>query len=297
MINRKITGFGFGLLASFFGVFTGIAVKWLHHEIPTVQVLFIRFLIGFLIMLPIVIKKEGSLKVALTPWVNQILRAVSGLIGVFCCYHVITKINFTDFMVVGRVHPLIMIGLSLFFLKEKAGSKKVFAAFLAVLGALIAIKPNLSSPLLYILLVFFGISLCAFGDIFVKKLTVTESCEKIALCFFGIGALILLCMMPFVWVTPTSISVLIPLLTIGVSGLLSQYFMIKSYNALSAGTLGLLSSSQLIWAVIFGASLWGEAMGIDIFIGMFLIFFSSVLGAIDLKFASHKSFFNVRNNE
>jgi len=262
-MNKKIIGFGYGLLSSFCGVFTGIMVKCLNHEIPTTQLMFIRFLIGFFILLPIVIKKESGLKLTTTPWLAHIIRAILGIVSMFCCYYAIPKINFTDYMVIGRTYPLIMIALSLLILKEKRSSKKLFAAFLAVMGAVIAVQPDLTSPLLFIFVVIFGISIAALSDIFVKKLTAIESCEKIILCFFGIGALVLSFAMPFVWVAPSKITVLIPLLIIGISGLLSQYFITKAYKMLTASTVGVIGSSQLIWAVIFGVGMWNEAMGLE----------------------------------
>ncbi len=283
-MKKGVVGFGFGILASLFGVFSGIAVKWVDDEIPTLQLLFIRFAIGFVIMLPVVIKKEGSLRFSTTPWAKHMLRALLGLIGVLSFYYAIPKVNFIDYTVLGRLYPLLMICLGFLFLKEKAGSSKILAALLAVLGAAIGVKPDLSSPPLYILLILFGVLVCASSDIVVKKLTSSQSCEKILLCFFGIATIVLAFFMPFVWVTPATVGLFLPILAIGFLGLLSQYFLTKAYETLNAGTMGVLSSSELIWAVIFGAGIWNEAMGWTMWAGLSVIFMSSLLGVVELPF-------------
>jgi|GEM_PF-6765600 len=274
-MTKKILGYTFALLGCFFGVLSGISVKWIDHEIPTLELLFFRFLIGFVIMLPIVIKKEGPLKLSSTPWGKHILRAFLGMLAVFSCYYAIPKVNFTDYVILGRVYPIFMIGLSLFFLKEKATFDKILAAFLAVIGAAIAIKPSLESPPIFLLLILFGVFVASLSDIVVKKLTVTQSCEKIVLCFFGIAAFSLAFCMPFVWVTPMNMNYILIIISIGITGLLSQYFVTKAYSTLNAGTVGVISSSQLIWAVLFGVSLWNETIELHVWIGMFVIFLSS----------------------
>ncbi len=277
-MRNKILGFGFGLLANFFMVFTGVVVKWVDQEIPTAQLLFIRFLVGFLIMLPIVIKKEGGLKWTTTPWRKHLLRAVLGLVAIFSFYYAIPKVNFVDYVVLGRLYPFLMIVFGYMFLKEKAGPTKVVAALLAIVGALIMVRPDLNSEGLFLLMIVLGIAIAAVSDIVVKKLTATESCEKIILCFFGMAAIILGCFMPFLWKTPASGSLLLSLLIIAGTGLLTQFFMTKAYAVLNAGTVGLVSSTQLIWAVCFGAGLWSETMGLHTWVGIGVIFISSFLG-------------------
>ncbi len=283
MKKIAVVGFSFGILASFFGVFTGVAVKWVGHEIPTVQLLFIRFLFGFVFLLPIVLKKEGGLQLSTSPWSKHLLRTVLGLTAMVSCYYAIAEVSFIDYVVLGRLYPFIILGCSLLLLKEKASANKILAAVLAVVGSALAVKPDLSSPPLYILMIVFGVFVSALGDVVVKQLTRSESCEKIILCFFGIGAVLLAFLMPFFWVTPTTSSLVWPLLVVGVSGTLSQYFVTKAYTLLNAGTVGVISSSQLIWAVAFGAGIWHETMDYQAWLGLFVIVLSTFLGILNFS--------------
>ena len=276
-MKNTILGYIFVLTACFFGVLTGFIVKWMDNEIPVLQILFIRFTVGFFVMLPVILKKEGSFKIPKSAKSNHLWRSILGLLSVLLCYYAIPKIKFSDYVVLGHVYPILMIIFSFFFLKEKLKLNKTIAAILAVVGAAVAVRPDLDSPVLYLGILLIGVCIAALSDIFVKKLTTQESCVKIICCFFGISMLILSFCMPFVWVNPSNLNVVILILMISVLGLASQYFITKGYQLLNAGTIGVLTSSKLILGMVLGAMVWGEQIGLHSLVGMGIIFLSSFI--------------------
>ena len=108
-------------------------------------------------------------------------------------------------------------------------------------------------------------------------MTAYDSSVKITTFYFMLSAIILSVVMPFIWVTPSSLETYIALLLVGISGAALQYFLCEAYKQLKVSTVAIWRYSEFLWALILGITIWDEIPLTSLWFGAFLIFASSFI--------------------
>ena len=72
----------------------GVFVKYASDELPSSEILFSRFFIGFVFLLPFLIK-DGDFKVDMSQWKFLVLRNLAGIASMLLTFYAIKL--FTDF--------------------------------------------------------------------------------------------------------------------------------------------------------------------------------------------------------
>lgn len=273
--NKSIIGSIYACIAFLMGTLMSAAVKWIGDDLPLLQIIFLRFLVGIIFLVPICWKKEKNTILNITNWHKHLFRAILGIIAIGCFYYSLNQVSLVNYATLHHIYPLFVLLLSYFFLKEKIKLSQWIAIVLGFLGILIITKPTLDSSLIPVVVLLFGSCIAAASDILVKSLTKTESSFKIVLSFFGISTLFLGSFMPFIWVNPANSYVWIGILVVGLSGVSMQYLLTQSYRFLKASTVGVWRYSEFLWALLFGISVWKETTSLNLWIGAVIIFMSS----------------------
>lgn len=275
LANKSIVGSIYACVAFLMGTVMSAAVKWIGDDLPLLQIIFLRFLVGIIFLMPVCWKKEKNALLKITNWHKHLLRATLGIIAIGCFYYSLNQITLVNYATLHHVYPLFVLLLSYFFLKEKIKLSQWVAIVLGFLGILIITKPTFDSSVVPVGVLLFGSCIAAASDILVKSLTKTESSFKIVLYFFGISTVFLGFFMPFIWVNPANSYVWIGVLVVGLSGVSMQYLLTQSYRFLKASTVGVWRYSEFLWALLFGISVWEETTSLNLWIGAIIIFMSS----------------------
>jgi|SRR3989344_944265 len=153
----------------------------LTYSIPSSSIVFFEHLLGFLILSPIFFKNLKSVRALRLPdWVNLIaMTVVSSVLGTIFFTQALAK-SFSEFdfvtpILLQKLQPIFVVGLSAVFLKEKITKKFIVLAMFALIGSyvmsfgLTPVKLSLAGKELVVMLAL-GATFCwGAGTIMSKK--------------------------------------------------------------------------------------------------------------------------------
>ena len=262
------------LIASLFFTFQSAFVKEIGDNSSTVVILFARFSINLLLMIPIIIKdKDFSFKVK-RPSI-LLLRCIFGLIGLALFYYALNYIPLANAILLQNTRPLFIPIILLVFLKKKTVKMVILGIIISFIGIAIIINPGgkgafQSVALLALLSGFFTAVVAVLLRMFIRGNNQGKTNE--ALFYYALfGTVVMTIILPFFWKTP-SFYIILLLIGVGVFGMLFQLFMTVSYKYLSVA----ISTPMMYAAVIFGGILdwlvWNDKITWPFVIGMIIVF-------------------------
>lgn len=262
-------------LAYFMVVLMSAAVKWIGDEIPVLQTLYLRYIIGVCLLLPALLKESQpffSVNFKLHFW-----RGILGLSSIWCAYISLNMLPFVTYVTLSNIYPFVIIMICFLVLKEKIPIARWTAIGFGFCGILFIARPYWDVSLMGIGLILISTLLAALTDIIAKKMTEYDSSVKITLYYFILSAVILTFIMPFIWVMPSSLEICLALLVVGLSGTALQYFLCEAYKRMDASKVALWRYSEFLWALLFGITIWDEVPTLALWSGAALIFASSFI--------------------
>ncbi|SON50743.1 DMT family transporter [Vibrio tapetis] len=256
-MTRSLSLFSQALLllvaGNLFASLSDVSVKLLNGELSTYQYIFIRQLIGFLVVLPFwlrlskVQQSVGSLPL-------NLFRAHLVIIGSGCMMIAVTHLPLATANAVFYAAPVLMLPLSIWLLKEIPAKSKVIATCIGFIGVLIVLRP---SQFHWAALFAMGTAITlALFNILVRKLPVGQPVvttlfwtSLLSLPVSGLLAFIHWQPMSFVqlgWVASSAILILT-----------YNGCAVLAYRKVSADQIAMVEYSGLVFVTLFGV-LWFE---------------------------------------
>lgn len=118
-----------------------VAVKMLQGEVVPFQYMFLRQLFAFALIWPVWRKQPKVLRQLHDPKVT-LIRAHLVLLGAGCMVVAISYLPLATANAVFYAAPLLMLPLSILFLKERPSRNKIIATVTGFLGVLIVLRPS-----------------------------------------------------------------------------------------------------------------------------------------------------------
>jgi len=261
------------LIAALFFTFQSAFVKEIGDDSPTVIILFARFSINLLLMIPIIIRdKDFSFKVK-CPYL-LIFRCIFGIAGLSLFYYVLNYIPLANAILLQNTRPLFIPLILLVFLRKKTVKMVVTGIIISFIGIAIIINPGAgesfnSIALLALLSGFFTAVVAIFLRMFIRGNNLGKTNE--ALFYYALfGTIVMSVILPFFWKTP-SFYIILLLVGVGVFGMLFQLFMTVSMKYLQVS----IATPMMYSAVIFGGILdwviWNDQITLAFIIGMIIV--------------------------
>lgn len=150
---------------------------------------------------------------------------------------------------------LITLGGALF-LGEKIGPRRVAGIAVAVVGAMIIIRPGLGVFQSAALLPLIGAFTYATGAL-LTRLARSDSVATSVLWSAVLGTVVMTVVLPFVW-QPIAVRDLWVFGTLILFGTVSQWFLVRAFSLAEAGTLAPFGYAGLVWAGIWGWLFFGQ---------------------------------------
>lgn len=271
--NRTLEGVLWMLASglSFVGV-TGI-VRHLGTDLPAVQSAFLRFAFGVLFLLPTVapILRNGFAPGALRLFG---LRGVVHTAAVVCWFYAMARIPVAEVTAIGYLNPvLVTLGAALFF-GEKLAFRRMAAVGVAVIGALIVLRPGLREVTDGHLSQLGAAVFFAGSYLIAKRLSQIASAGAVVAMMSFFVTLGLLPFALWVWV-PVTVPQLAWLALVAGFATAGHYCMTRAFNAAPLAVTQPVTFLQLVWATLLGALVFGE--GVDPFV---LLGGGVIIGAI-----------------
>lgn len=263
--NRPLVGVGWMVLTGLLFVGVTAAVKHGAQELPAAESAFLRYLFGLLFFLPII----GTLrKTSLSSRQLKLfaLRGLAHTFGVMLWFHAMTRITIAEVTAMNYMTPIYVTLSAAFLLGEKLAARRIIAIALAFIGALIILRPGLR-PLTdgHVAMIFAAI-LLAFSYLSAKRVA-NEVSASVIVAMLSITVTIGL--IPFaivVWRWPT-LAEAGWMMVVAVLATAGHYTMTRAFAAAPVSVTQPVTFLQLVWSVILGILVFGEAADAWVIIG------------------------------
>ena len=116
-------------------------VKWLGAGYPATQVVFLRALIGLLLIAPLIWRDRAMFR-ALPDLPMHALRIILSVITLTASFFAISRVPLALFTAIGFTRPLVTMVMAAVLLREFIGPRRWLAAGIALIGVLIAVSPG-----------------------------------------------------------------------------------------------------------------------------------------------------------
>ena len=249
--------------------------KYLSTDLPVFQITWARYFFTIAFTFPIMFFfYRNQLKWSDKPKL-QIIRGLILLIANICFFYSISVISLAKALTLAFVAPLIVTAFSPMLLGEKVGFRRWSAVVIGFIGSLVVIRPgfveiNLASLAALATGVMYGFYL-----IITRKLSTSDN-PLLTLLLTGIvGAVIISCVMPFVWVNPT-LNQWSMMAAIGVFACIGHLFLILSLKYADASKLAPFSYFEIITNIIIGYYFFSDFPDNWTLLGLFIIVLSGI---------------------
>jgi drug/metabolite transporter (DMT)-like permease len=252
--------------------------KYLSHDMPSLEIAWIRFAVFTLIMMPGVIAHlPANVLYTARPGL-QILRGL-GLAGssiLFICglrYLPIAEASATSF-----IAPIFVTGLSILFLRESVGKRRWAATIAGLIGVLVIVRPGTAAfhPAAILPIVS---ALCWAGTLVLTRLISGADRTLTTMTISAlVGFVLLTVMLPFSWTAPGLREVGLAV-AIGITSTAGQWIVALAYRYGDASVLAPFSYSQLVWVSILGFLVFGEIPDLSTICGAIIIIGSGLYTA------------------
>jgi drug/metabolite transporter (DMT)-like permease len=258
-------------------------VKGVIHDLPVVQILFLRSVVVTLICLAI---GRAAMVCGLVRSPNKPMLLLRGVLtlAAWCMYYPAGReLQLAEMTTLYYVAPVITVVLAVVFLKERLTLARVGASAIGFFGVVVAVNPAGITIGLPALMALGAAFLWAVAMIVMR--TVSKSESSLVLVFsmnlFYVVALAGFAL-PF-WVPMDLREIAFVLLT-GVLGLAAQYALIDSARAVPVSVLGTVEYTALCWSFIFGFLFFAEMPSPLVYVGAGLV----VAAGLILAYSEHR---------
>ena len=244
--------------------------KYLSAELPVLQITWARYFFTVAFTLPIMFFFFRENLVWTDKPKLQFIRGLILLTANICFFYAISVISLAKALTLAFVAPLIVTAFSPIFLGEKVGFRRWSAVIIGFIGSLVVIRPgfveiNLASIAALGTGIMYGFYL-----IITRKLSTSDNPLLTLLLTGVVGAVIISCVMPFVWIKPT-INQWSMMAAIGVFACVGHLFLILSLKYADASKLAPFGYFEIITNLILGYYVFSDFPDKYTFIGLFII--------------------------
>lgn len=212
---------------------------------------------------------------------GQAGRGVLSIVGMFCNFGALARLPLIESNAISFTSPLFSVALAAMILKERVRIYRWSAVVVGFIGVLVILAPHSSeaqwtlaaagaTSLVGVLYGITGSFANAGVVIQTRRLTQSESTSSIVFYFSLSCALAGLATWPLGWIRPTG-SEFAALISIGVLGGSAHIFLTESYRYASASVVAPFDYTTMIWALLLGYLMFGEAPTLTIIAGSIII--------------------------
>ncbi|MGI2257301.1 DMT family transporter [Candidatus Cardinium hertigii] len=255
------------LLSIFTSCLNDLLTKLLITELSSCQVCFFRFILGSLVLVPIMYYRgRCAFKTERLPL--HIFRGLFLSIGMGLYAYSLTKITMSSATVIGFTNPIFVLILARIFLKEVVAWPIWMATLCTCLGMALILRPTTynSAALSCILATVFFASL----DIINKKYVAYE--PILSMLFFS-NLIASCCMLPvacYYWKAPTLLELSF-LSILGIGSNLILYFLLKAFQQSKVASLAPMKYTEWVLSILLGYLFFQEWPSLSAFLGAAII--------------------------
>ena len=267
-----MSAFLFKSLSVLFFVLMGTCIKLLADRVPLFEVVFFR---NFFALFPVIFMLwKNNLKIAdINQYPLHLMRAVFGICAMTLFFLSLRHVNLVEMQTISFSSVFFISILSVFFLREVIGMRRIIAIMFGFIGVVIILNPSVSIFSNYSLLPLIASLLLSFAVIFLKKILITNNNFLSIFIFTLFCSIISLAFMNSSWIIPETTDIILLILT-GFLGFIAQVFLTKSYQLADASLLAPFEFSSLLWSYFIGYFLFHEVISLRVYLGGLIVVLS-----------------------
>lgn len=248
-------------------------VKYLKH-VPVYEKVFYRNLVSLVMALYIIhksgIRKPSDIFGQKGHKRYLLLRSLLGLAGVVLNFYAISNLMLADSQILMRLSPVWVAVLALVFLREKLTRVQVVSAIIALVGAVLVVKPAFNFNLLPALA---GVAASVAAGSAYTVVRYLSDKEKPATIIFYFSVLSVGALLPPVFLysgLPDMKDLLLLILT-GLFASGGQFGLTHAYKYSKASEVSIYTNTGIVFSAVLGFLIWGEIPDIYSGVGGVLI--------------------------
>lgn len=280
--NPKL-GALFGFISALSFALTGVFVKKIGTDLPVSLLIFARFTISLILLMPwLATAKDFSFRIQ-EP-VRYFFRIFSALLALYCLFYAIKFIPLVDALLLNNTAPLFVPIVAWLIVGAKTPRKAIAGILVGFIGILIILPPTheiFSLPAIFGLLSGF---FAAIAIVQMRLISKTSSLLQMLFYYFSVSTLISGIAATLEWQTPQGMDIWLMLLAIGIFGTLYQVFATLSYSIAPVRLMSTLTFLSVIFGGFFDWLIWDNTPSALTIIGALCV----IIGAIITVYFGHK---------
>jgi drug/metabolite transporter (DMT)-like permease len=246
-----------------------MCIKIASSELPAVQLVFLRSIIGLFIILPIVLPR--GINFINTPIIHlHMLRGFISLCAMTCFFYAISHVGLSESTLLNASSPLFIGLLAMPVLKEKITFQSAMALVVGFIGVCFILKPGTDLFTFAALIGLCSGLFIACAKILVRFMATTEPVMRTVFYFSIFSTIYSSILMIWFWQTPTMFDVSIMVLA-AICATGGQTLLTYSFTHNEAVTVAPFTYVTVMMATLFGWVGWNELPDIGSSIGAILI--------------------------
>lgn len=263
------------VLSELFLVCAGMIVKQVTGELPTEVIVFARNLFGLCLLLPWLLR-NGFDAIRTYHLRFHVMRATVGVTAMMCLYYSWGHLPLAEAAMIKQTAPFFIPVFAFLWLGERVGLAVKLAVLVGFAGVILILNPGSGELNVAVLVALFGAMLGALAKVIIRRMSGTESPQRVVFYFALISSCLSLIPALLVWTTP-SLEQMGWLLLMAIASTIAQLLLSKGYGLAPAGQLGPYTYASVAFAALFGWWLWDEVLGLNSWLGVCLIFGAGLL--------------------
>ena len=262
-----------GIILIAFGIFCFTAMdavaKALLQTYPTAQVVWARFAGHLMFVVLYLGRRLGpSLVTKMPGW--HVLRSLTQLGATVFFFLSLNYIGLAEATALASISPLLItLGAGLF-LREGLGLARLTGVGVALIGAMIVIRPGLGvfTPAALLPLI---CACCFAANMLLTRFVGTRETAWAAMIYAALsGTLLTSLLLPWYW-HPVALGDLPLFLALGFLGAVAQLFIIRAYSVAEAGAMAPFGYLDIVFATAWGIAAFGEYPDLYTLLGALVI--------------------------
>jgi len=278
------------LIGALISALNGALTKILAQDMPALEIVFFRNLIGVVLILYAL--KHTLPTLSGGKFYMLIQRGVLGFMAMILFFYTVTVIPLGEAITLNKTSPLFVAILAYYLLGEELSKRTAFALFIGFLGIVFIVKPFGISASYEHFLGILGGFFAASAYTTIKKIKDIYDSRIIVLSFVGVGSVLpaLLFFLALHVEVPEAIEFLFPtfvmpstfyiwflIFIMAIISTLSQWLLTKAYSNSNLSVIGVISYTNIPFAIGFGWMLGDNFPDTLTWIGICLIILGGFL--------------------
>ena len=267
-----MSAFIYKSLSVLFFVLMSVCIKATGDHIPLFQVVFFRNFFALIPLFFVIYFLKLKLS-SINKYPLHLGRAVIGITAMSLFFISIRYVPLVEMQTISFSSVFFISILSVFFLGEKIGYRRIIAVIVGFIGVVIILNPGSAIFSNYSFLPLIASFFLSIAVIFLKKILLTNNNILSVWIFTAFCTVISLFFYDDTWIWPQNYD-LIFMVASGFLGFIAQICLTKSFQMADASLLAPLDFSSVIWSFLIGYIFFQEFITLNVLFGGLIIIMS-----------------------